>query len=215
MSGASLVVGLVIAVLAVGLAATERGRSDPRRLAVIAALAAAATAGRVLFAAVPSVKPVTLIAVATGVAFGARSGFAVGALAPLLSNMALGQGPWTPAQMALWGLIGASGAWLAPICRRRTGLAAVTFVWGWVFGWAMNLWDLATFGPQVSVDAFLAYGARSVSFDAAHAVGNVVFALVAGPALIRLLIRYRDRIAVDVDWDPAGAPGAAAPRVET
>ena len=210
MSGAWLITGLVIAVLAVGLAATEHGRADPRRLAVVAAMAAAATAGRVLFAAVPSVKPVTLIAVATGVALGARCGFAVGALTPLLSNMALGQGPWTPAQMALWGLIGASGAWLAPICRRRIGFAAVTFAWGWLFGWAMNLWDLAVFGPQVNWAAFVAHSARSVPFDAAHAIGNVVFALAAGPALIRLLTRYRDRISVEVEWDPPPViPGTA------
>jgi len=209
MTGASLIVGLVLGILAVGLAATERGRPDPRRLAVVAALAAAAAAGRILFAAVPSVKPVTVIAVAAGVVFGARSGFAVGALAPLLSNLALGHGPWTPAQMALWGLAGASGAALAAICRHRIGLAAVTFAWGWLFGWAMNLWDLATFGPEVSVEAFLAHAARSVSFGAAHAVGNVFFALAAGPALIRLLTRYRDRIMTTIEWDPpvAGSAG--------
>lgn len=213
MNGAWVVVGAVIAVLAVGLAVTEGGRPDPRRLAVVAALAAAASAGRVLFAAVPSVKPVTLIAVATGVALGARCGFAVGALTPLLSNMALGQGPWTPAQMALWGLIGASGAWLAPICRRRSGFAVVAFAWGWLFGWAMNLWDLAVFGPQVNWAAFVAHNVRSVPFDAAHAVGNAVFALVAAPALIRLLTRYRDRIAVEVEWDPPSpTPGVVPER---
>lgn len=205
MTGASLVVAVLLGTLAVGLAATERGRPDPRRLAVIAALAAAAAAGRVLFAAVPSIKPVTLIAVAAGVVFGARSGFAVGALVPLISNLALGHGPWTPAQMALWGLAGASGAALAGVCRRRLGLAAVTFAWGWLFGWAMNLWDLATFGPQVDLDAFLVYATRSVAFDAAHAIGNVVFALVAGPALIRLLTRYRDRIDTTIEWDPPPA----------
>ena len=46
----------------------------------------------------------------------------------LVSNFWLGQGPWTPWQMAGWGLVGLLGAWLAARHRRRLGrlgLAAV------------------------------------------------------------------------------------------
>lgn len=210
MSAGQLVISCVLAVLAVGLVMTERGPSDPRRLSLVAALAAAAAAGRVLFTAVPSVQPVTVIVVATGATLGARSGFAVGALAPLLSNMVIGQGAWTPGQMALWGLAGISGAALSGVCRHPAGLAAVTFAWGWLFGWGMNLWELATFGPEVSADAFVAKAATSVWFETAHGVGNIVFALTVGPALIRLLQRYRTRVEVEIDWgsadDPARAP---------
>lgn len=211
MSAAQLTIACILAILAVGLVLTERGPGDPRSLALIAALAAAAAAGRVLFTAVPSVQPVTVIVVATGATLGARAGFAVGALAPLLSNMVLGQGAWTPGQMALWGLAGLTGAALPWLCRRPAGLAAVAFVWGWIFGWGMNLWELATFGPEVSVAAFMAKGATSVWFETAHAVGNVVFALTVGGALVRLLQRYRARVEVQIDWgsaerDPAGIP---------
>ena len=212
MSGAHLIIACVLAILAVGLVLTERGPADPRRLSLIAALAAAAAAGRVLFTAVPSVQPVTVIVVATGATLGARSGFAVGALAPLLSNMVLGQGAWTPAQMTLWGLAGLTGAALSWVCRRPAGLAAVTFVWGWLFGWGMNLWELATFGPEVSLDAFAAKAATSVWFETAHAVGNVVFALTVGPALVRLLLRYRARADVEIDWgSPERDPAPTAP----
>jgi hypothetical protein len=75
----------------------------------------------------------------------------------------------------------------------------------------MNLWDLATFGPEVSLEALLAYAGRSVSFDAAHAIGNVVFALVAGPGLVRLLTRYRDRIETTIEWDPPAAEHGSVP----
>jgi energy-coupling factor transport system substrate-specific component len=211
-SGAQLIVACVLATLAIGLVVTERGHADPRRLALIAALAAAAAAGRVLFTAVPSVQPVTVIVVATGATLGARAGFAVGALAPLLSNMVIGQGPWTPGQMALWGLAGLTGAALPWLCRRPAGLAAVTCAWGWLFGWGMNLWELATFGPAVSWDAFAAKSATSVWFESAHAAGNVAFALAVGPALIRLLMRYRARTDVEIDWGtPEPGEGRPAP----
>jgi energy-coupling factor transport system substrate-specific component len=202
------VVALVLGVLAVGLVVSERGGGDPRRVALIAALAAAAAASRVLFAAVPSVKPVTVIVMVTGAVLGARAGFAVGALAPLLSNLALGHGPWTPGQMAFWGLAGLTGAALASVCRRRWGLALVAGAWGWIFGWGMNLWELATFGPEVSWEAFLAASARSIWFDAAHGAGNVVFALVVGAPLVRLLTRYRDRVETRIDWQ--SVPGGEA-----
>lgn len=136
MSGASLVITTVLAVLAVGLLIVERGTPDPRRIAVIAALAAAATAGRLLFVAIPSVKPVTVIVLVTGAVLGARAGFTVGALTPLLSNVALGQGTWTPGQMTLWGLVGLTGALLGPACRNTRGLALVGAVWGILFGWS-------------------------------------------------------------------------------
>lgn len=219
MSGAHLVIAGVLAILAVGLVLTERGPADPRRLSLVAALAAAAAAGRVLFTAVPSVQPVTVIVVATGATLGARAGFAVGALAPLLSNMVIGQGAWTPGQMALWGVAGLTGAALPWVCRRPAGLAAVTFAWGWIFGWGMNLWELAAFGPEVSFDAFAAKAATSVWFETAHAVGNVVFALAVGPALVRLLRRYRARVDVQIEWGSPGhdavptAPLRSSPRV--
>ena len=40
-------------------------------------------------------------------------------------------------------------------------------------------------------------------FDLALAAGNVAFALAFGPALIRALTRFRERL--DVTWHPAGA----------
>ena len=83
---------------------------------MIATLAAGAAAGRVLFAAVPGVQPVTVIAIVAGASLGARAGVATGALAAFVSNLFLGQGIWTPQQMLGWGACGAVGALLAPAC---------------------------------------------------------------------------------------------------
>lgn len=209
MSPAALVVGVVVGVLALGAVAIERGTLDARRLAVVAALAAACAAGRLLFVAIPSVKPVTVMVLVCGACLGVRAGFAVGALTPLLSNMALGLGSWSPGQMALWGLAGVTGAVLAPICRDRRGLAVVGLVWGFLFGWGMNLWDLAVLGPAVNWAAFSAKAATSAWFDVAHAAGNVVFALAIGRSLTRLLLRYRDRTTTRIIWENPPAPARA------
>jgi len=41
---------------------------------------------------------------------------------------------------------------------------------------------------------------RGFWFDAAHAIGNVILALVAGPELRRLLERYGRRVRTEVLW---------------
>ena len=42
----------------------------------------------------------------SGVAFGGETGFLVGAMTMLASNVLMGQGPWTPYQMFAMGIIG-------------------------------------------------------------------------------------------------------------
>ena len=184
-----------LAVLLVGLVLYERQRGGARELGLIAVLAAAATAGRIAFAAIPSAQPVTALAIVTGVALGPRAGAAVGAGAALLSNAFLGQGPWTPWQMLLWGLAGASGGWLAPALRRsRIALMALGALWGVVFGAGMDVWQLASFGPAFTVPAFIAVHARAVPFDLVHALTNVILLGVAGLPLIALLERSAQRM---------------------
>ena len=105
-SMSSLVLLLAIGCVVIGVSAVETGPNRSRELALVAALAAAAAGGRVLFAFIPNVQPVTIIVAVTGAALGARAGIAVGGAAALVSNAFLGQGPWTPWQMIGWGLVG-------------------------------------------------------------------------------------------------------------
>src|SRR5437763_16063302 len=131
-SGLSLL--LVAGALIVGGAAwLETGSATAKEVALVGTLAAAAAAGRVLFAAVPGVQPVTVIVVAAGVGLGLRSGVAVGAIAAFVSNLYLGQGPWTPWQMLAWAACGAVGALAAPLLRRRLPFAVACCLLGFWF----------------------------------------------------------------------------------
>ena len=195
MTAAAIVALGGLVALIIGLVLYERTRGGARELGLVAVLVAAATAGRIAFAAIPSAQPVTAIAIVTGVALGPRAGAAVGAGAALLSNTFLGQGPWTPWQMLLWGLAGASGGWLAPLLRRsRIALMAFGGAWGLVFGAGMDVWQLAAFGPALTLPAFIAVHARAVPFDLVHALTNVILLGVAGMPLITLLDRSARRM---------------------
>ena len=177
----------------------ESGPDSAKEIALVATLGGAAAAGRVLFAAVPGVQPVTITAIAAGAALGLRAGVGVGMLAAFASNFFLVQGPWTPYQMLGWGACGAIGALLAPLLRSRLALAAVGFVLGLAFSAFMDVWEWFAFWPH-DWRAFALVLGRGVPFDVAHAIGNVALALVAGPELRRLLDRYGRRLHAEVVW---------------
>ncbi len=191
----------------------------------MAALAALAVAGRLAFAAVPNVQATTDVVLITGFSVGAAPGFAVGALGALISNFWLGQGPWTPWEMVGWGLVGLAGAGLGVLTGRRLGrlgLALACGLAGLAYGALLDYSVLATGGGDQTLDRYLAIVARGAPFNVAHALGNFVLALAAGPALVRIIGRYRDR--VEFTWRrewaapllvvavAAGAVGIQAPR---
>jgi energy-coupling factor transport system substrate-specific component len=187
------------ALIVAGAAWLETGPGSSKELALIATLAAAAASGRVLFAAVPNVQPVTVTAVVAGVALGPRAGASTGALAALVSNLYLGQGPYTPWQMLAWGGCGLLGGLAAPLLRRRIPLALTCFALGFAFDAVMDVWEWLSFYPH-TWQAFAALYARGIWFDVAHATGNLVLALAVGPELRRLLDRYARRLRAEVVW---------------
>jgi energy-coupling factor transport system substrate-specific component len=187
------------ALIVAGASWFEGGTGSSKELVLIATLAAAAAAGRVVFAAVPNVQPVTVIAVVAGVALGPRAGATVGGLAGLVSNFYLGQGAYTPWQMLAWGGCGLLGGLAAPLLRRRVPLALTCFVLGFAFDALMDVWEWLSFYPH-TWQAFAALYVRGIWFDAAHAAGNLALALAIGPELRRLLERFARRLRVEVVW---------------
>ena len=210
MSWQAAILALLGLVLVAGFAWYERSRPPARIVALVAALAALAAATRLVLAPVPNVVGTTDVALITGYALGPAPGFAVGSLAAVVSNLWLGQGPWTPWQMAGWGMAGLLGAWLAALTGRRAGrigLAAACGVAGLLYGALLDLSVMVSYGGEQSLDRYLALSARGIPFNLAHAAGNVALALAAGPALVSMLSRYRRRL--EFRWRRAGAPAAA------
>ena len=194
---------LIVLAIAIGggFAWFERSRPPARIVAAVAALAALGVAGRVVLAPIPNVVATTDVALLAGYALGGGPGFAVGALSGLVSNFWLGQGPWTPWQMAGWGLVGIGGAVLAKLSGRRLGrwqLALWAAAAGLAYGALLDLSVMVSYGGEQSIDRYLALSARGIPFNVAHAAGNFTLMLAAGPAMVRMLDRYRDRF--DFAW---------------
>ena len=92
---------------------------------------------------------------------------------------------------------------------RALGLAIACGIAGLAYGALLDLSVMVTYGGEQSLDRYLALSARGIPFNVAHAAGNVAFALAAGPALVRMISRYRTRF--EFTWRPGPrAAGALA-----
>jgi energy-coupling factor transport system substrate-specific component len=192
--------------LAAGFAWYERSRPDARIVALVATLAAFAALGRIAFAALPNVKPTTDIVLVSGYALAGAPGFVVGAVAGLTSNFFFGQGPWTPWQMAAWGMTGVIGAGLALVTRGRISrwpLALVCAATGYAFAAVQDVGDWVNYSDHSTAQLGI-YVAKGTGFDFVHAGGCLLFALAFGPALIRSIQRFAARL--EVSWPPAELP---------
>jgi energy-coupling factor transport system substrate-specific component len=202
-----LIVGIV---LGIGWLAYERTRPSARMAAVVAVMAALAALGRDAFAALPDVKPITAMTLVVGYALGPLPGFTVGALGMLVSNFMLGQGPYTPWQMAAWGMVGLGGAVLGRMSGRRLGrvpLALACGVSALAAKEVMNLYTW-TLGASHTPAAFLAVAGQAIAYDVTDTIASFLFGLAFALELARVLARMRVRM--DVTWAEAprgGAPG--------
>ncbi|PKM78047.1 MAG: ECF transporter S component [Firmicutes bacterium HGW-Firmicutes-15] len=175
----------------------EKQEVNSKDIALIATMASLAAISRVPFAAIMGLQPTTFIVMITGYVFGARTGFMVGAVAALVSNFFLGQGPWTPWQMFSWGICGVIAA-LTSNCNRLNliSFTIITGLCGYLFGWIMNIWHWVGFVYPLNMTTFFATYLLSIPSDTIHAVGNIAFSILFGKPFYIILTRYKKKLTV-------------------
>ncbi len=173
----------------------EGRKPQARELVLIAVLCALGVASRAALFMLPQFKPVVAITIVAGVAFGGETGFLVGAVTMLVSNMIYSQGPWTPWQMFAMGLIGFLAGLL--FRRRRTGRFSLSLFGALaclvVYGGLMNLSSALTWSGQMTVGILLSYYATGFPMDFILAVATFLFLWFGGEILLEKLERVRKK----------------------
>lgn len=161
----------------------ERGRRGTHRLVILAALTALSVVGRSLFAPIPFFKPVTAVVIICGMELGAESGFVCGAMSAFISNFIFMQGPWTPFQMFIWGIIGFfSGALSKMLKKHPAMLLGYGVAAGIMYSLFMDIWTTVWYDGIFMTSRYLAAAAAAVPITAVYCVSNVIFlALLARP----------------------------------
>jgi energy-coupling factor transport system ATP-binding protein len=175
----------------------EGRKPQAREIVLIATLTGIAIAGRMAFFMVPQFKPVVALIVIAGAAMGKESGFLIGALTAIVSNMFFGQGPWTPWQMFALGSIGfMAGAFFSKneLFKNKILLAIygaiVTLV---IYGGLTNTAMVIMYQPQPTLEMFIASYAVGVPLDMIHAAGTVFFVLILAKAMLEKLARVKTK----------------------
>lgn len=174
----------------------EGRKPKARELVLIATLCALAVAGRAAFFVLPQFKPVMALTIIAGVALGGETGFLVGALTMLISNILFSQGPWTPWQMFAMGIIGFLAGVLYKkgwLLRSRGSLCVFggicTFL---IYGGIMNPASALIWGSEtLNLKILLGYYVTGFPMDAVHAASTVLFLWFGAQPMLEKLDRIK------------------------
>lgn len=188
---------VIIAICGAFLIEYENGNLGSKEISIVAALGAMSALSRIPFATFLSFQPCTFFIICSGYVFGPVCGFMTGALTAVLSNMFLGQGPWTPFQMICWGLIGASSSLLGKYRVGLFGLLVWGFFWGFMYGWLMNVWFWVGFVYPLTLYTFIVTNINSFFWDLSHSIANMFFLGLFGKQVIGILERFKRRFRIE------------------
>ena len=174
----------------------ESRKPKARELVTIAVLCAIGVAGRSAFFMLPQFKPVLALVIISGVAFGGETGFLVGAVTMMVSNVLFSQGPWMPWQMFSMGIIGflAGVLFRKGLLRRSRGSLATfgAFAAVIIYGGIMNPAAALMYNSQtINLRMLKAYYVSGLPMDLIHAAATVIFILVAAEPMLEKLDRIK------------------------
>ena len=173
----------------------ESRKPKARELVIIAVLCAIGVVSRAAFFMLPQFKPVMAMAIIAGVAFGGETGFLVGAMTMLASNVMFSQGPWTPWQMFCMGIVG----FLAGILFRKGflrrsrvslcifGTLSAIFIYGTIMNAASALMWSNGFNWRILLSHYLS----GFPMDCVHAAATWIFLWFAAEPMLEKLDRIK------------------------
>lgn len=200
----------LLPILAVsGLLLAQKRLAGPKQIALLAVLAALASATRIATSGVGGFELVFVIVILGAAAVGAEFGFLLGAFSILLSSIFFaGIGPWTAFQVFAVGWVGFGAGYIGRRFDKYkiVALAGYGFAASYAFGLIMNLWFWPfAIGPETSISysaehglwqnlaSFLGYSlvSSTLTWDTVRAISSAVFILLLGKPVLATLKRYK------------------------
>ncbi len=175
----------------------EKRSVQTRELVLIAVLCSVCVMGRAAFYMLPAFKPVTALVIICAAALGSETGFMIGSVSMLASNVFFGQGIWTPWQMFTMGLIGFTAGILfsgrlLPV--NKISLAVFGFIAAFViYGGIMNPATLILSRTPINRETLLTVYSFGLPMDTIHAVSTAVFLFIGAEPVILKLERIKKK----------------------
>lgn len=190
---------IVIYLLIPFLLAFEGRKPQARELVLLAVMCALAVASRVAIP-IPHFKPIYAVIMLCGIAFGAESGFLVGALSALVSNFFSGQGPYTPWQMLAYGTAGL----LAGFVANRKWIGQTSLELGFLGFFAsflvvspiLDTCSVFVILPVFSLSKALPVYISGIPMNLLQSACTAVTMLLFGPPLLKKLDRIKTKYGI-------------------
>lgn len=165
----------------------DRGLIQTKRMMLIAMISTIAYVGRIMFSFIPNVQPTTTIIILVTLYIGTYDGLLVSIVSIFMSNLHLGMGPWTIAQIFAFSMIV-----LTFHIVKRTSINIkyypfIAFFSGLFYGFMISLIQAPFFGWPM----FLPYWIAGLSFDFYHGMGNYFFFTILNEPLKRIFNNRR------------------------
>ena len=174
--------------------AFEGRKPQARELVVVAVMCALAVAARAAIP-IPHFKPMFAIIILSGFAFGPETGFLVGAVTMLVSNILFSQGAWTPFQMFCMGIIGflAGVLFRKGLLRRSRGALCIfgALCALIIYGGLMNPVAALLARQELNWQTLVAYYITGFPVDCVHAAATCFFLLVLAEPMLEKLDRIK------------------------
>jgi energy-coupling factor transport system substrate-specific component len=176
----------------------EREKPKTEDILPIVVVCTGASLGRVIFALIPQVQPVTTLVIIMGSVYGARKGYVTGALCALISNMFLGQGPWTLFQMTAWGIVGFLAGLLGKIQLKNENIKMLlftiySFFAAFLFSIISDLSTISYLGDALTISSAAAVFATGIVFNIGHASANVILMIFFYGIISKKLRRIKEK----------------------
>ena len=183
--------GVALMTLLVFVSGYEKKKTGTRRMVIASVMIALCVFGRFI----PVFKPITALTIITGMYLGGETGFLVGSMSAVISNIFVGQGPWTAFQMLAWGIIGLIAGMLAnPLKKHRALLLTYGVVSGIAYSFIMDIWTTLWYSSGFDTSVYLSALVTAIPYTVSYAVSNFIFlfflAKPFGEKLERLHIKY-------------------------
>lgn len=181
--------------------AFEGRRPGAREVTLLACLCALGVAGRAAFFMLPQAKPVLALTILAGVALGGESGFLVGGVTMLVSNILFGQGPWTPWQMFGMGIVGflagvlARTGWLRRSRGSLCAFGAVSAVL--IYGGILNTASALMAAGELNRGVLLTYYLAGFPMDCVHGLSTAAFLWLGAEPMLEKLERLKTKYGLD------------------
>ncbi|MDR1627510.1 MAG: ECF transporter S component [Oscillospiraceae bacterium] len=159
----------------------ETKKLDNKKLTLICTFISIGAISRCALYFIPCIKPLTSIIILSSIFFGAAESFFIGSMSMLISNIFLGQGPWTFWQMAAAGLVGAFSGLIFNRLKFKVSninLIVVTIICILlIYSPIMNLSSFIFMFPEFNMSILITYLITCLVSDISHITVTIIILL--------------------------------------